>query len=257
MNNIERIRQKHEQKQKITMLTAYDCLTAAILERAGVDIILVGDSLGNAFQGNKTTASVALSDMVYHTKAVRNGAPGSLVVTDMPAGTYSNNKDALKNAKALLQAGADCVKIEGNPQNAVAALVSGGIEVMGHTGLLPQTAATFSVQGKKAEEARNILELSRHIQRQGAFAIVIECVAEDLAKQISSELAIPTIGIGSGIHTSGQVLVISDLLNLSPDKKPKFVKSYTDLNTIIQGAVKGFIQDVESGIFPDHEHTYH
>ncbi len=236
-------------KEKITVLTAYDFSTAKIVDEAGIDIILVGDSLGNVVLGYETTREVTMEDMIRHTGAVARGAKECLIVADMPYKSDETMGHAVKNAKLLLKAGAHAVKVEGKP-NIVEALVKEGILVMGHTGLLPQTAEEMKIYGKDEEGAKKILSEAIALEKAGCFAVVLECVSGQLAKKITETLSIPTIGIGSGHYCDGQVLVINDMLGLF-EKSPKFVKKYADLKAEIHKAVSGYIKDVKDGSFPE------
>lgn len=253
----EKIQKIVESKQNIIMLTAYDYQMASLLCEAGVDIILVGDSLGNVFQGNTTTRAVSLEDMIYHTKAVARGAGDTLVVSDLSYNSYSTPEEALVSSRKLLDAGADAVKLEGNPDKVVSYLTSRDIPVMGHSGLLPQSAETFKVRGRDTNEADYIIQESKALEEAGVFSIVLECVTLGVAEEITKELSIPTIGIGAGNICRGQVLVINDLLGMSGKKAPKFVKAYANLHNTIVKAVQTFIRDVKEGEYPGEEHTYH
>lgn len=252
----ERIRQM-KGREKIIMLTAYDYQMAKILDEVGVDLILVGDSLGMVVQGNSDTKSVTMADMIYHTKAVARGAKNTSIIGDMPINSYNTPEDALKNAKKFIEAGAHGVKIEGNKPEIVKALIDAGIPVQGHVGMLPQMAETYRVKGKNPEEAEQILNDAIELDKLGVFSIVVECVPESLAKRITESVSAPTIGIGAGKYCDGQVLVINDLLGMDLSFKPKFVKHYAELYTVIKNAVSKFIEEVSKGIYPDDEHTYH
>jgi 3-methyl-2-oxobutanoate hydroxymethyltransferase len=249
--------------EKITCLTAYDYSFARILDAAGVDILLVGDSLGCVFQGQPNTLPVTLDDMVYHTRAVVRGRKRALVVSDMPFLSYQVNQEhAIRNAGRLVQqGGAEAVKLEGGltMQATIEAIVRVGIPVMSHVGLTPQSIHRFGgykVQGKEKNQREVILRDASAIQDAGAFAIVLEGIPLDLAGEITERLAIPTIGIGAGGRCDGQVLVINDMLGLFDDFTPKFVKRYADLKEITTHAVKSFIGDVRGGKFPGEEHAF-
>jgi 3-methyl-2-oxobutanoate hydroxymethyltransferase len=252
----EKIRQK-KGKEKITMLTAYDFQTARILDGTGIDLILVGDSSGMVVQGHSDTKSVTMADMIYHVSAVARGAKMKPIIGDMPINTCNTVEDCLKNAERFLAAGAHGVKIEGKKADAVGALTSRGIPVMGHVGMLPQLAETYHVKGKKPEEAERILQDAKDLDALGVFSIVLECIPESLGKTITESVSVPTIGIGAGIHCDGQVLVINDLLGLDASFKPKYVKTYASLNETIRLAVTRFIEEVSTSKYPDEEHTYH
>jgi len=237
------------------MLTAWDFPTAKILEEAGIDYILVGDSLSMSILGFTDTKSVTIADMVHHTKAVKRAVRKTPIIADMPINTYNNVVAALTNAKRLLQAGATMIKIEGNKKEVVNALLAQKIPVVGHLGLLPQTATTYSVQGREKEEAEKILKDAKELDALGIQLLILECIPEALAKKITQTIHTPTIGIGAGIFTSGQVLVLSDILGLS-NKKLKMAKQYVNVTEIIKQAVLSFQQDVEKEKFPGKEHTF-
>lgn len=257
------ILEKKSRGEKIVMLTAYDYAFARILDEAGVDIILVGDSLGTVVAGQKTTLPVTLRDTIYHTQAVVRGVRNALVVADMPFLTYQTGKrDAIKNCGlALKEGGAEAVKLEGGKAIAdiISSLVEVGIPVMGHVGLTPQSINAFGgyrVQGRKVEARKKILEDALAVENAGAFSIVLEGIPADLAREITERLKIPTIGIGAGPHCDGQVLVLHDLLGIFDDFKPTFVKRYANLKDIALKAIESFAEEVKKGIFPDEEHSY-
>lgn len=252
----EKIRQK-KGKEKIIMLTAYDYQIARILDEMGIDLILVGDSLGMVVQGHSNTKSVTMMDMIYHTKAVARGAKNTLIIGDMPINSCNTIEESLRNAKQFLEAGARGVKIEGNRVEVIRALIDVGIPVMGHVGMLPQMAETYRVKGKKPEEAEEIFQDALELDRLSVFSIVLECVPESLAKKITNAVKAPTIGIGAGRYCDGQVLVINDMLGLDENFRPKYVKRYADLNKVIKDAVSKFMEEVSAGKYPDSEHTYH
>jgi 3-methyl-2-oxobutanoate hydroxymethyltransferase len=241
-------------KEKVTVLTAYDYSTAKVIDEAGVDIILVGDSLGNVVLGYDTTKEVTMKDMIRHTSAVARGAKDCLIVADMPFESDKTMGLAVKNAKLLLKAGAHAVKVEGKP-DIVNALVKEEILVMGHVGLLPQTAEEMKVQGKDEDSARQILNDAVALDDAGCFAIVLECVSSALARKITETVKVPTIGIGSGPYCDGQVLVSNDMLGLF-DKIPKFVRKYADLSHEIKKAVQGYCKDVKDGNFPSEKECF-
>lgn len=251
------------QGKRFAMVTAYDALLAAIIDKTPIEMILVGDSLGMVVLGYDSTVQVTMADMIHHTKPVVRGAPHTFVVGDMPFGSYNVSvADAIGNANRLMKdGGADAVKLEGGRDVApvVAAMVKGGIPVMAHIGLTPQTAAQlggFKVQGKDAAAARRMIEDAQALEQAGAFAIVLECVPAPLAKIITETLAIPTIGIGGGPHCDAQVLVTQDLLGMFDRFVPKFVKQYAQLNGQLVAALSQFYQDVSEGTFPDTEHSF-
>ncbi|MGD0978966.1 MAG: 3-methyl-2-oxobutanoate hydroxymethyltransferase [Candidatus Bathyarchaeia archaeon] len=252
----ERIKQK-KGKEKITMLTAYDSQMARILDQTGIDMILVGDSSGMVVQGHKDTKSVTMGDMIFHIKAVASRATSTPIIGDMPIHSCNTVEDCLENAKKFVEAGANGVKIEGKKTDAIKALIKAGIPVMGHVGMLPQMAETYHVKGKKPEEAQEILNDALDLDGFGVFSIVLECIPESLAKTITNSVIVPTIGIGAGKHCDGQVLVINDMLGFDENFKPKYVKTYANLNKTIKDAVAKFIEEVSAGKYPDDEHTYH
>ena len=252
----ERIKEK-KGKEKIVMLTCYDFQMAKLLDEVGIDLILVGDSLGMVFQGLPDTKSVKMRDMIYHTKAVVRGAKNTPVIGDMPINSYNTPEIALKNAKKFQKAGAKGVKIEGNHPQVIKTLIKNKIPVMGHLGLLPQTAKKYKVRGKEKKEAEKILKEAKELEKSGVFSVVLECVPEALAKKITESINIPTIGIGAGRYCDGQVLVINDLLGMDEKFKPKFVKKYLNLAKSIKRAVRKFKKEVKTGIFPSLEHTFH
>ncbi len=243
-------------KEKIVMLTAYDYPTAKIMDEIGIDVILVGDSLGMVVLGHKDTKSVTLQDVLHHTKAVARGVRNSIVVGDMPIHTYDNPEQAVENAKKFIEAGAHAVKIEGNKPDVIKALVDESIPVMGHLGLLPQTAAEYKVQGKDEDSANKIYNDALEVDKLGVFSIVLECIPKDLAKKITESVNTPTIGIGAGPHCTGQVLVLHDMLGLCDDFSPKFAKKYVCLNKYIKRAIHQYKEEVLTGKFPDDEHCY-
>jgi len=248
---------KKKGKEKIIVLTAYDYQMARILDEIGIDMILVGDSLGMVVQGYSDTKNVTMRDMLYHTRAVARGAKKTPIIGDMPINSYRTVKQALKNAKLFIENGAHGVKIEGNKPKIVRALIEAGIPVMGHVGLLPQTAESYRVRGKNPKEARKILKDAQQLDKLGVFSIVLECIPESLAKKITESVNAPTIGIGAGKYCDGQVLVINDMLGFDEDFKPKYLKRYANLNRIIKEAVQKFKEEVYTGKYPDYEHTYH
>lgn len=247
---------KKNKSEPIAMLTCYDAMFAKILDNSGVDILLVGDSLGMVVQGLETTLGVTLEDIIYHTKMVSRGAKRAHIVADMPFMTYQYDiKAAMQNAAKLLVAGAHAVKLEGGIriQETVKALTESGIPVMGHVGLTPQSVHAFSgfkTQGKTQEAAKRMMEDALGLQAAGAYAIVLECIPEALAQEITQTLEIPTIGIGAGPFCNGQVLVIYDLLGLNPEFKPKFVKTYLNGGMLIQQACEAYVTEVRQRLYP-------
>jgi 3-methyl-2-oxobutanoate hydroxymethyltransferase len=252
----ERIRQK-KGKEKIIMLTAYDYQIAKIVDAIGIDLILVGDSLGMVVQGHTNTKSVTMMDMIYHVRAVARGAKNTPIIGDMPMNSYNTVEDGLRNAKKFIDAGAHGVKIEGNSPQVVRVFIEAGIPVMGHVGMLPQMAETYRVKGKKPEEAEEIFRDALDLDKLGVFSMVLECIPRSLAKKITENVKAPTIGIGAGKCCDGQVLVINDMLGLDEHFKPKYVKRYATLNRVIKEAVARFMEEVSTGKYPDEEHTYH
>ena len=247
---------------KISMLTAYDCPMARLVDDAGVDVVLVGDSLGMVVLGYETTAPVTMDEMIHHAKAARRGVRRALFVGDMPFLSFrSTREEAVKNAGRFMQeAGCDAVKVEWKPdiEDTAKAIIDAGIPVMGHVGLTPQTASSsggFGTRGKDAESAAQIITQALALEEVGCFAMVLECVPDVVAHDITRRLHIPTIGIGSGPHCDGQVLVTYDLLGLFERFRPKFVKRYVNLADTIRHAAAAYIQDVTTGAFPGPEHT--
>jgi 3-methyl-2-oxobutanoate hydroxymethyltransferase len=256
--------QRHKRdKKKLIVVTAYDALFARIVEQAGIEAILVGDSLGVVVQGKANTLSVTMDDMLYHTKLVAGAAQRALVIGDMPFMSYqAGQEDALRNAGRFLQAGAQAIKLEGGAVVAdrVAAMTSIGIPVMGHLGMTPQSVHRFGgykVQGKESDHAQALLNDAKTLEAAGAFAIVLEAIPAELAKTITEQVAIPTIGIGAGPHCDGQVLVLYDILGLFDDFVPKFVKPYAHLKADAIQALRRYKEEVEEGEFPSDSESYH
>ena len=249
--------------EKITMLTAYDAAMASMLAAADVDVLLVGDSLGMVLLGYDSTVPVTMDEMIHHAAAVRRGAAAAFVVGDMPFGSYqSGSRDAIINGgRFLKEAGCDAVKLEGGLEvcDTVTALVHAGISVIGHIGLTPQTATQlggYKVQGRVIESAGKMIEEARGLEKAGVFALVLECIPDELGKIISEEIRIPTIGIGAGVHCDGQVLVTHDLLGMFDTTIPSFVKSYCNLAPTIKTAVTEYTSEVRSSTFPDKKHSF-
>ncbi len=247
---------------KITMLTCYDVTFARLLDAAGVDMLLVGDSLGMVVKGEPNTLSVTIEQTAYHTAAVARGVRRAHVVGDMPFMSYqASPEEAMHNAAALLRAGASSVKLEGGESVAptVARMVEAGIPVMGHVGLQPQSVNAmggFVVQGRDAASRRRILDDALALERAGAYAVVLEGIPADLAAEITAQLRIPTIGIGAGPACDGQVLVITDMLGLNPEFQPRFVKKFLDGARVVGEAVQAYVGEVREGAFPAQEHTF-
>ena len=262
-NTTTSIMQMKNSGHKISMLTAYDYTTARLLDEAGVNTILVGDSLGNVILGYEDTISVTVEDMIHHSAAVARGAKNALVVTDLPFMSYQTSVyDAVVNAGRLMKEGrAGAVKLEGGkevcPQ--IKAIVSAGIPVVAHLGLTPQSINTFGgfkVQGKTEAAAKKLIEDAKAVEEAGAFLLVLECVPAKLAKLVTESINIPTIGIGAGAGCDGQLLVIYDMLGMFSDFKPKFVKHFANAGDMIREAVKTYIAEIDDGTFPAEEHCY-
>ena len=253
-----------ENSKKIVCLTAYDYPTACLLDEAGVDVILVGDSLAMVVLGHDSTLPVTIDEMLHHTRAVRRGTKHALVVADMPFGSYhSDTAESLRNAvRFVKEAGAEAVKVEGGERRLelIARLTEAEIPVMGHVGLTPQSVNAlggYRVQGKTVDSAEQLLRDARAVEAAGAFAVVLEAVPRELASQITRELRIPTIGIGAGPDCDGQILVVHDLLGLTFEQTPKFARKYANVGEIISGAVREYAADVRSGNFPTDNESYH
>ena len=246
--------------EKITCLTAYDASLAAVIDRVGIDILLVGDSLGMVVQGHDTTVPVTIDDMVYHTKCVSRVRKRAFIIADMPFATYSTPALALGNAAKLLQlGGAQMVKLEGTKVDCINFLVEQGIPVCGHLGLLPQSInqlGKYGVQGKTPEAAQKILDDAKQLEAAGAGALVLECVPSSLAKSISQELAIPVIGIGAGVDCDGQVLVLYDMLDIGISKRPRFSKNFMAGNDSVVAAIESYRHAVKNAEFPRPEHSF-
>jgi 3-methyl-2-oxobutanoate hydroxymethyltransferase len=260
---IPEIKNLKAQGKKFTLATAYDVIIASIIEKTPIEMILVGDSLGMVVMGYNSTVPVTMEDIIHHTKPVVRGAPNTFVISDMPFGSYNVSiEDAIRNANQLMkEGGADAVKLEGgsNVAHIVEAMVSGGIPVMGHIGLTPQTASQlggFKVQGKDADAARKLLEDAKALEKAGAFAIILECVPSSLAKLITDKLSIPTMGVGAGADCDAQALVAQDLLGMFDRFVPKFVKQYAKLNGHMTDALNLFYNEVQQGVFPGPEHSF-
>ena len=249
--------------KRITMMTAYDAAFARLVEAAGIDVILVGDSLGMVVLGHQNTVPVTMDDMVRHAAAVSRGASRPLLIGDMPFGSYQTGpSDALRNAARLLkEAGMDAVKLEGGHETVplVKALVENGIAVMAHVGLTPQRVAQFGgfkTQAKSARAARTLIDNAVALEDAGAFSIVLESIPAPVAAMVTERLSIPTIGIGAGVDCDGQVLVLHDVLGLYGDFKPKFAKRYAEIGNAVVDALRAFDGDVREGRFPDAEHSF-
>ena len=260
---VKSFQEAKDNNRKISMLTAYDYSMAKMVDAAGIDSVLVGDSLGMVFQGNESTLPVTLDEIIYHTKAVVRGVKNALVVADMPFLSYHVSKEeAVRNAGRMIkEGGAEAVKMEGGTlfSETIKAVVDAQIPVMGHIGLTPQSVNAFGgfkVQGKDEQSAKRIWEDAKLLEEAGVFAITLECIPDKLAQLITKSLRIPTIGIGAGKSCDGQVLVINDMLGMFSDFVPRFVKQYAKLNTEITAAVQDYIAEVREGDFPAGEHTF-
>lgn len=261
--NIVDMQNKKRDAKKITMLTAYDYPTARLVDDAGIDAILVGDSLGMVVLGYESTVPVTMDEMIHHAKAVRRGTKYAFLIGDMPFGSYQISKEeAIRNAgRFMKEAGCDAVKLEGGDEvmEVTKAIVDAGIPVLGHLGLTPQTISKlggFRIQGKTADAAQKILDQALKLERAGCFAIVLECVPNEVAKMITEKLKIPTISCGGGPYCDGQVLVTNDMIGIFDRFTPKFVKQYIKLAPLILDAFKKYKEEVEGGIFPDEEHSF-
>lgn len=250
-------------KEPISMLTAYDFSLARIVDRSGIDVILVGDSASNVMAGNETTIPITLDHMIYHAQCVVRAVERALIVVDMPFGSYQgNSKLALESAiRIMKESGAHAVKLEGGSEivESIERILSAGIPVMGHLGLTPQSIykfGTYTVRAKEEEEARKLLEDCKLLEEAGCFSIVFEKIPAELAKQASQSITIPTIGIGAGAGVDGQVLVLHDLLGITHEFNPRFLRRYMNLYEDISNAVGEYIQDVRSGDFPNQDECY-
>ena len=263
MKTVKDIVAQKSKQERITMLTAYDYSMASFLDEAGIDIILVGDSLANVVLGLKSTTEVGMNEMLHHTRAVVRAVKNALVVSDMPFDSYQlGPQAAVDNARKFIEEGCQAVKLEWfeDCPKVVSAIVKAGIAVMGHVGLTPQTAQDIGgmkVQGKDAATAKAIIKNANVMQDSGCFSVVLECIPREVAQVITGQLKIPTIGIGAGPDCDGQVLVIHDVLGLFSRYQPKFIKKYADLGPQILQAVKQYKMEVTSGQFPDDAHSFH
>lgn len=258
-----RLTEMKQRGEKISMLTAYDYSSAKILDQAGIDVILVGDSASNVMAGNITTLPITLDQMIYHAKSVMKGTRRALVVVDLPFGSYQgNSKEALKSAiRIMKESHAEAVKMEGGAEirESVERILSAGIPVMGHLGLTPQSInkfGTYNVRAREKEEADKLIADARILEEIGCFAIVLEKIPADLAAKVASEVSIPIIGIGAGGGVDGQVLVMHDMLGINSDFSPRFLRRYADLSGIMTEAVGQYIKDVKSGDFPNESEQY-
>jgi 3-methyl-2-oxobutanoate hydroxymethyltransferase len=251
----------HAEREKITMLTAYDSTMSALLNRCGIEVILIGDSLGNVIQGHSSTTPVTIDQMVYHTQCVARTNTHAFLIADLPFASYGDPVQALDSAAELMRAGADMVKLEGGDWQVdiIQYLVERSVPVCAHLGLLPQSVhllGGYKVQGKSKDAASRMLEQALACEAAGAQMLVLEAIPSSLGEKITAELHIPTIGIGAGPDCSGQVLVLQDMLGISPGKPPKFVKDFVDGHHSIEAAIKAYVREVKSGKFPGLEHAF-
>ena len=258
---ISKLQEMNRAGEKIAVLTAYDASFAALMDQAGIDVILIGDSLGNIVQGESSTLPVTIEDMVYHTRCVTKGQTSAFLITDMPFGSYSTPEQAMQGAAQLMKAGAHMVKLEGGTWLAetVKFLVERSVPVCAHLGLLPQSVHAlggFKVQGKSAESAQTLINDAKALQEAGAQLLVLEAIPSELGKKVTDAIQIPTIGIGAGPDCSGQVLVMHDMLGAFPGRSPKFVKNFLSGQSSIEAAFKSYIQEVKTGKFPGPEHCF-
>lgn len=260
---IPRLLEMKREGERIGMLTAYDYPTARILDRSGVDVMLVGDSLGMVVLGYESTVFVTLEDMIHHIKAVMRGTERALVIGDLPFGSYNESSEqAVHSANRLVkEGGCAAVKLEGGVEmvSAVRAIAEAGIPVVGHVGLLPQSASKvggFKVQAKTAEEAKELVEAGRALEKAGAFMVIIEAVPAPVGELLSESLSVPVVGIGAGPGCDGQVLVTPDMLGFQDEFTPRFLKRYASLSSEMEDGVKEYLSEVKSGTFPDEEHSY-
>ena len=249
--------------EKIAMLTAYDFSMARILDGAGIDVLLVGDSASNVMAGNETTLPITLDQMIYHATSVVKGVDRALVIVDIPFGSYQgNSSEALRSAiRIMKESGAHAVKMEGGNEiiESVERILSAGVPVMGHLGLTPQSIykfGTYTVRAKEEEEAKKLISDAKLLESSGCFGLVLEKIPAQLAKKVSEAITIPTIGIGAGPYTDGQVLVMQDMLGITKEFKPRFLRRYADLDTTITDAVSHYIEDVKARDFPNDKESY-
>jgi 3-methyl-2-oxobutanoate hydroxymethyltransferase len=258
---VPRLAEMRARGEKIAMLTAYDASFAAVCDAAGVDSILIGDSLGNVLQGHATTLPVTLTDIAYHTASVARGNRNALVIADLPFGSYGTPVDAFNNAATLMRAGAQMVKLEGGEWLAetIAFLVARAVPVCAHIGLTPQSVHAFGgfkVQGKTDAGAEQVRRDALAIEQAGAQLVVLEAIPAVLATEVTQSLSIPTIGIGASVECSGQVLVLHDMLGIFPGKRPRFVKNFLEHNGSVQDAIAAYVRAVKDSAFPAPEHTF-
>ncbi|MDL2265191.1 3-methyl-2-oxobutanoate hydroxymethyltransferase [Parabacteroides sp. OttesenSCG-928-G07] len=258
-----RLMEMKQRGEKISMLTAYDYSMAKLIDEAGMDVILVGDSASNVMVGNTTTLPITLDQMIYHGQSVMNAVKRALVVVDLPFGTYQGNSmEAIKSAiRVMKETGADCLKIEGGIEikESIERILSAGIPIMGHLGLTPQSInkfGTYTVRAKEEAEAQKLISDARMLEEVGCFAVVLEKIPAKLAAQVTAELTIPVIGIGAGSGCDGQVLVMHDMLGLTQGFSPRFLRRYANLGEEITSAVQMYIEDVKRGDFPNEKESY-
>ncbi|MEM7553967.1 MAG: 3-methyl-2-oxobutanoate hydroxymethyltransferase [Cyanobacteria bacterium P01_A01_bin.84] len=254
--NVEYLLHKKQNHQKIVALTCYDYPTAVLEDKAGVDVIFVGDSVGTNILGYEDETQVTIDDIVHHLKAVSRGVKNSFILADLPYNSYQTSVQALDNAKRLVRNGADCVKLEGLHPEIVKTLIQHNIHVCGHLGLQPQHHHSKAVQGKTFEQAKEIIQAALSLEQSGIFMLVLELVPEELAQVITEKLKIPTIGIGSGCHNDGQVLIINDILGITP-RKLRLAKRYQDFQTLMLDTIEEYTQDVMGNTFPTEENLRH
>ena len=258
---ISKLQAMREAGEKIAVLTAYDASFASLMDQSGIDVILVGDSLGNIIQGQTSTIPVTIEQMVYHVSCAAKGNQSAFLIADMPFGTYSTPLQAMENAASLMRAGAHMVKLEGGSWLAetVRFLVERSVPVCAHLGLLPQSVHTlggFKVQGKSTEAADLLVKDAQALEKAGAQLLVLEAIPSELGKRVTGSIKLPTIGIGAGPDCSGQVLVMHDMLGAFPGRSPKFVKNFLSGQESIEAAFKSYIQEVKTGKFPGPEHCF-
>ena len=260
---IKILNQMKNNSEKISMLTAYDFSFAKIIDEAGIDIILVGDSASNVMAGHETTLPITLDQMIYHASSVVRAVNRALVIVDLPFGTYqADSKEALKSAiKIMKESGAHAVKLEGGYQakESIERIIQAGIPVMGHLGLTPQSIykyGTYEVRAKDKQEADTLLNDALMLEEIGCFSVLLEKIPNTLSKEVSSKLRVPIIGIGAGSHVDGQVLVLQDMLGMNKDFSPRFLRRYLDLDSLVSNAVKKYSTDIKSGDFPNKEEQY-
>ena len=260
---VKSLQEMKDNGEKISMLTSYDFTSAGIVDKAGIDVILVGDSASNIMAGHETTLPITLDQMIYHASSVIRGVERALVVVDLPFGTYqSDSQAALESAiRIMKESGSHAVKLEGGKQikDSIKRIIKAGIPVMGHLGLTPQSIykfGTYSVRAKEEKEAQQLIEDAHLLEKIGCFAIVLEKVPSKLAKKVAKEISIPIIGIGAGSHVDGQVLVLHDLVGMTKEFNPRFLRRYMNLHDEMINAISNFSDDIKSGSFPNENEQY-